>query len=458
MLEIITPLSLVHIISTGESELVEFKESFNDEAIEVLGAFMNSHGGVLLLGVKDSGTVCGFDIGKKTLEDIANRIQEATDPRIQPSISTIHHEGKIVIVISVASSTGIPISVRGKYFRRVGRSNQRMSHEEIMHRLIANSSISWDSCIEQNVSLEELNLENIRQFVDMVKRSGRHPIPENVPLLSFLKKLKLIVDDKPTRASLLLFSDDPEKYYGSAFLKLGRFRSPTLIVDDREMHGSLLNQLDGTIAWFRERLETEFIITGNPQREVMWEYPLDAIREAVVNLLCHRDYTSGAHSQIRLYDEHLEFWNPGALPFGLTTEMLFTEHNSVPRNKRIAEAFFYMGLIERWGSGTTRIANELQAYKYPLPEFKSDAGTFRLYFYRAIATNKSVEPVLNLTERQLKAVEYAKQHGSITNTEYQEIAQITKRTATRELKKLTDANIFIQEGVTGHGTKYKLKS
>lgn len=457
MTGVCTAINLLNLISIGESETTEFKASFNDEAIETLGAFMNANGGVLLLGVKDSGSICGFDVGKKTLEDIANRIQEATDPRIQPSISTIHHEGKTIIAISVTSSIGSPISVRGKYFRRVGKSNQRMSHEEIMHRMLANNGISWDSYIEQNANLDELNPENISQFMDMVKRSGRHPVPENTPQLDFLQKLKLIVENKPTRASLLLFSDDPEKYFGSAFLKLGRFRSPTLIVDDREMHGSLLRQLDGTMAWFRERLETEFVITGNPQREVIWEYPLDSIREAVINLLCHRDYTSGAHSQIRLYDEHLEFWNAGSLPLGLTTEMLFKEHDSFPRNRRIAEAFFYMGLIERWGSGTTRIAKELQAYKHPLPKFKSEAGTFRLYFYRVNTDYKEVEPLLNLTERQLKAVEYVKQHGSITNTKYQEIAQITKRTATRELKKLTDIKIFIQEGITGHGTKYKIK-
>ncbi|MBP9743515.1 MAG: ATP-binding protein [Burkholderiales bacterium] len=89
--EIINSLQLTGLISIGESETIEFKESFNDEAIETLGAFMNAKGGILLIGIKNSGTICGFDIGKKTLEDIANRTQEATEPRIQPSISTIKY-------------------------------------------------------------------------------------------------------------------------------------------------------------------------------------------------------------------------------------------------------------------------------------------------------------------------------------------------------------------------------
>jgi len=84
------------------------------------------------------------------------------------------------------------------------------------------------------------------------------------------------------------------------------------------------------MSWFRERLTTEFIITGRPQREVIWEYLLEAIREAVVNTLCHRDYTSGAHSQIRLYDHHLVIRNAGTLPSALTTEDLLHDHDAIP--------------------------------------------------------------------------------------------------------------------------------
>lgn len=92
---------------------------------------------------------------------------------------------------------------------------------------------------------------------------------------------------------------------------------------------------------------------------------MNAIREAVINVLCHRDYTSATHSQIRLYDDHLDIWNAGSLPPPLTPEILLGEHDSIPRNRKIAEAFFYMGLIERWGNGTTRMASELQKEGFP---------------------------------------------------------------------------------------------
>jgi ATP-dependent DNA helicase RecG len=447
---------LLELIATGESETIEFKESFADEALEVVGAFANTRGGILLIGIKDSGQTCGFQIGKKTLEDIANRIQDATDPRLQPSISNVVYEKKNIIIIQITSVTGAPVSVRGRYFRRVGRTNQRMSHEEIMQRMIASTGLSWDANIEATATLEDIDFSRVSIFIKKIKEKGRFPIPNHASDQEVLRKLELIRNEIPTRAAILLFGKNPNSFFPSAFLKIGRFRSPTHIVDDRETHGTLSHQLDEALSWFRERLETEFIIKGKAEREVRWEYPLNAIREALVNVLCHRDYTSLAHSQIRLYDDHLDIWNAGSLPPALTPEVLFQEHDSMPRNRKIADAFFYTGLIERWGSGTLRIAEELLAAKLPVPQFVSESGRFRVTFYKEFLTEEQLKK-MELSSRQIKAVTYAKEHGSISNSEYQKIAEVSQRTATRDLNLLKLNGVFISKGSTGRGTVYKLK-
>ena len=189
-----------------------------------------------------------------------------------------------------------------------------------------------------------------------------------------------------------------------------------------------------------------------------WEYPLHAIREAVINVLCHRDYTNGAHSQIRLYDDRLELWNPGALPAQLTPDALFQEHDSIPRNRKIAEVFFYMGLIERWGSGTLRMAKELEEAGFPKPEFISEPGRFKLIFHKQLLTDEELTK-MGLSERQLKAISYLKEQGNITNTEYQDVTGVSKRTATRELSKLTSIGILISEGgARGRGKSYRFKT
>ena len=210
------------------------------------------------------------------------------------------------------------------------------------------------------------------------------------------------------------------------------------------------------MGWFRERLETEFVISGNLEREVRWEYPLEAIREAIINSICHRDYTSAAHNQIRLYDDHLEIWNAGGLPTALTPEVLFQEHDSVPRNRKIADAFFFSGLIERWGSGTLRMVAELAAANLPPPQFVSESRRFRLIFHRDYFTDEYLKK-LELSPRQLTAISYVKKHGSISNTEYQSIAKVSKPTATRDLNLLKEKDIFTTDGTAGRGTVYKLK-
>ena|SRR6185437_480685 len=118
-MELVTSARIHELIASGESELIEFKSSFNDEAQETVGAFANTSGGTVLIGVANNGLVTGVDIGKKTLEDMANRIQESTDPRIQPSIAIVNHDNREVVVISVKQIMLGPVSIRGRYFRRV---------------------------------------------------------------------------------------------------------------------------------------------------------------------------------------------------------------------------------------------------------------------------------------------------------------------------------------------------
>jgi len=170
----------------------------------------------------------------------------------------------------------------------------------------------------------------------------------------------------------------------------------------------------------------------------------------------HRDYTSLAHSQIRLYDDRLEIWNVGSLPPALTPEALFYEHDSLPRNRKIAEAFFYAGFIERWGSGTLRMVEELKAANFPPPQFESTSGRFHLVFYKDLLADEYLKK-MKLSERQCKAVAYIKEHGNISNSEYQALTGISKSTATRELNELKEKGILVLKGTTGRETKYLLK-
>ena len=318
------------------------------------------------------------------------------------------YEQKIIIVIQVGVATSVPISIRGRYFKRVGKTNQRMSHEEIMQRFMANSSKSWDMAIEHQATIQDLDPKKIADYIQLVKNSGRQPIPTNTTDVVFLHKVGLINEENlPTRAAILLFGIEPNRYFPSAYLKVGRFKTPTMILDDKEFHGTLIEQLEGVMGWFRDRLETKFVITGKPQRDVIWEYPLDAIREIIINAIIHREYQNNADCQIKLFDDHLDVWNPGILSPLLTLEALLQDHSSILRNRKIAEAFFYAGLIEKWGSGTTRVAKELQLANMPPPRFSVEGFRFHASIYKSTQQVKveTITKLEKLSQRQTKILQ-----------------------------------------------------
>jgi len=191
------------------------------------------------------------------------------------------------------------------------------------------------------------------------------------------------------------------------------------------------------------------------QRKDVWDYPLPAIREACINALIHRDYMDSAEIQIKIYDDHIWFWNPGGLPEGITIEDLKKEHASRPRNKLIAMTFYYAGLIERWGTGTKRIVDLCKEQGLPEPEFKEEFGGFSVVFWKDIYNEEYLRK-LGLSERQIKAVLYVKENGKITNREYQKINNCSRNTASNDLKKLVLKGVLKESGKKGAGSYYEI--
>jgi len=266
----------------------------------------------------------------------------------------------------------------------------------------------------------------------------------------------LLREGRLTRAAVLLFGKEPQRFYPSAFVKIGRFRSPTLIVDDRELYGTLFEQVDGAMGYFREHLQTRFEFRGEPARDVIWEYPLEALREAIINAVCHRDYLDVGHTQVRWYDDHLVFLNPGGLPSPLSLKDLKRPHRSVPRNRKVAEMFFYAGWIEQWGSGIQKMLDACAAAGLPEPEFEESQGALWVRFRKDILTEEHLRS-LGLNQRQVKAVLYVREKGRITNAEYQQLCLVSMRTASRDLAELVQERIMEQVGRTGKGTFYILR-
>ncbi len=154
------------------------------------------------------------------------------------------------------------------------------------------------------------------------------------------------------------------------------------IIDMKNFDGNLPSSIESVLAFIRRHTSMEAVITGKARRDEVWDYPMPALREAVVNALVHRDYNDPGTIQIRIFDDRLEVWSPGLLPKELHVRKLEHEHRSIPRNRRLAEIFHTLGLIESWGSGFARIMSGSRQNGNKDPVFKEVAGAFVVIFPR----------------------------------------------------------------------------
>ena len=259
-----------------------------------------------------------------------------------------------------------------------------------------------------------------------------------------LRQLGLIQDGKLTVAAVLLFGRNPQRLLTQAMVRCARFKGTTEVhfLDMKVIQGTIIQQVEEAMAFVKRNTRMAAEIKGL-RREERWEYPLEGLREAVVNAICHRDYASSANVQVRIFDDRLEVWNPGGLPEGMTVEDLRRPHESKLRNKLIANAFSLIKYIEQFGTGIQRILDDCRAQELPAPNFEAKGHSFRAVFTPSKMASKS-PAILKLTERQKKMVAALKQMGRITRDEYQKLMGVSRATASRDLEKLKKAGILVQ--------------
>lgn len=455
-------MTITTLIKQGESETLEFKQSFEKEAIESLCAMANKNGGTVLIGVTDKGEIKGVTLGKETLPHWLNNLSNATEPRLIPSISVHKINDKTVVAIEISSYPIKPVFNNGRAFFRVVSSNKQLNAKEISELHMQTTHNSWDALFSAR-TMGDININYVKSFLSKIRNTNRRNLKGITNWKQALEKFELIVDNKPTWACFMLFKKNPSAIPHS-IIRVARIKGTSKIIDDNFIEGALMTLVDPAMNAIRKNLRVEYVIKGKPERDEVWEYPTEAIREALLNAICHRDYTDTSDILIKIFDDHLSIWNPGLLPHNLSiAQLMRNEHSSKPRNKLITQAFYDMGDIERLGSGIKRIMDSCKEAGLPLPEIKEDEGGFHIIFKRPannIYADKSVEPKIELgvelIDRQKKAIKHVQKKGKITNSEYQKLFKVSHRTASNDLSELVSYGIFKREGKTGKGTFYIL--
>ena len=374
------------LAASGESETLEFKETTRTrrEATRTVCAFLNQGGGKVLFGVTDTGAVVGQQVGKDTIKDLSAELQRI-DPPAFPSIEQVPVDGgREVIVVSTGQGASRPYSYRGTAYRRVGNTTLVMSADEYNRMLFErlHSEQRWENQPAVGWSVDDLDETEILQTVRLAVQGRRLVAPLNSgDLADVLRGLGLLQEGVLLQAAAVLFgkTERLEFEMPQCLLRVARFRGLDRMefLDNRQFNGNAFRLLASAERFLRDTLP----IAGRSERIDGPLYPPLAIREALANALCHRDYSTGGGSVgIAVYGDRLEITSSGSLHFGLTPERLFGPHESRPWNPLIARTFYRRGIIEDWGSGTLRMAELTSNAGLPVPEIEDDGGTVTVRF------------------------------------------------------------------------------
>ena len=213
-------------ITQGENATTEFKENFDQEAIETAAAFANTNGGTILVGVSDRRDISGITVGKETLRNVSNRISQATEPRVIVDVESVEIVEKSVLVIRISESFLKPVSVKGVCYKRVGNSNRVMSPQEIAQMHLNATGQSWDQLLVTRAGMDDIDEKKVEWYLTRRETIRNVSKPQDMSMAAFLKNIKGISEDgTPTHAGLLFFSKHPlRRFFYNAQLRVVRFK------------------------------------------------------------------------------------------------------------------------------------------------------------------------------------------------------------------------------------------
>ena len=436
-----------------ESQNIEYKLSWHNDYLKWVCGFANANGGKIYIGKDDDGKITGLDNYKSLMDTIPNKIRDLLGVVCEVNLKTIGKKHFIEIFVQPYS---VPVSLRGRYYYRSGSTKIELTGNALNEFLLKKAGKTWDDVIEERATLKDIDEKSLKKYLITAEKSGRLPDTTGLTTKEILGKLRLLENGKVKRAAIILFGKDPNKFYPNIIVKIGRFGSDDTDLRFQEVEeGNLIELLYNVPEQLNHKFLTKQINFEGLLRIEKGEYPVAALREMLLNAMVHRSYM-GSMIQLRVYDNKLSIWNYGTLPEDIKLADLKQHHISHPRNPLIADTCFKAGYIDSWGRGTLKIVNTCKEAGLPEPEIAELNGGLLVTVFKDKFSSEQLEK-LDLNKRQINAVEYVKKNEKITNKEYQEINDIGKTTATKELTDLVEKEFFNAPTAKGRGANYTIK-
>lgn len=429
-----------------ESSILEFKESLpkHNQLMKTLVGFCNRKGGKIIVGVKDDRTVVGLpeSLLQQALETLDEAIYSSSAPHIVPHVYVQRIEDLSVLIIEVSSGMNKPYRVKSEspekgVYIRLGRSTLVASPEMIQELQWEARGRALDSLPVYEAKEEDLDWETIRRFFKL---------PKDAPLdMSFLIGHRLLIQEHgiayPTTAAILIFGKNPQQYFSESIIMSCHFmgtsgREALATVD---CTGPLLQQFREAFHFVTSRIPRSFTIKGPVRKEVS-EVPEEAIREAILNMLVHRNYHIAAPSKIFVYDDRIEFFSPGDIPGPFNVHNLRSGLTYI-RNPTICSFFRRAGLIEKLGTGLITMVETMEKSRLQSPKLIEGEN-----FVKCILPRTRIEENEAKSDTT-KIIEYLKQVEEASISEFMKILNLSRTSCYRRLEKLVQEGIIKRIGM-----------
>jgi ATP-dependent DNA helicase RecG len=433
-----------------ESETIELKEIVVDDIKKEIIAFANCDGGKLYIGVRDDGTVIGLDNADSISLQISNMVRDSIKPDITMFLhyETIIENGKHIVAVDIQRGTDRPYYLAKKGMRpegvyvRQGYSSVPATDAAIRRMIKETDGDRFEAmrCLNQELTFEAVKKEFELRKIDFGTQQ--------------MRTLKLIDHDGLYSNLALLLSDQCVHTIKAAVFQ---GTDQTIFKDRREFTGSLMQQMNEVYDFIDFRNQTRATIEKLYRIDVR-DYPEIAVRESLLNLLVHRDYSFSASAFISIYEDRIEFVSIGGLMPGIELEDVMVGI-SVCRNQDLANVFYRLHLIEAYGTGMSKIMNAYEnmqlkpvieitknAFKIILPNRNVEYEAKK----EAAKTESDTQNVVNTGKRhnngEEKILQYVRTHGSITKNDVIDLLEVSASTASRTLRKMVKANLLQQNG------------
>lgn len=415
------------IVAAGESYHIEFKESLDKSFAEEVCAFANSNGGKVFLGISDKGVIKGV----KTDNNFRSRVQDFLR-QLQPQLDVKIEVHENLIIADVPEGSEKPYACSRGFFLRNGANSQKLNRNEIIAFFQREGRIRFEELRNDKADFE--NDFDERAFRNFLKLAG---ITSSIDKMALLRNLDCVTDDgKLNNAGVLFFARDIDFLLNHAIVVCVLYKGTKKvnILDKKDFKENIVENIDNAILFIKRHTNVEYRIE-KIRREEIPDIPDIALREAVINAVCHRDYFDrGSNVLVEVFGDRVEISNPGGLPSGLTPSEFGTR--SVARNPLIASLLHRIDYIEKVGTGINRIKQAVDESEKTSVEFSYDGSFSVIFRKRDASSEKTVEKSSEKTAE--KIIEAIKENPAVTREELSQITNLSIRGVEWNLSKLKD--------------------